>query len=175
MEKVKSCIICKELKPLSEFYKHSQMGDGHLNKCKECTKMHSKQRHYRKYKDDDFVDSERLRARKKYKRLNYNEKQKEWNRSRPWANSSEYKGLHKKLRNNGLIKEGDTSHHYDYNKLNCVFIMNSFDHRHIHTYLNLCNDTKCFIEKETGVLLDTLTKNIRFLDERGVNYRFIVL
>ena len=38
MARSKKCFKCEAVKEIKEFYKHPNMGDGHLNKCKQCTK-----------------------------------------------------------------------------------------------------------------------------------------
>ena len=52
---LKTCFKCGLILPLTEYYKHSEMKDGHLNKCKECSKKDVKKNraknihYYRKY------------------------------------------------------------------------------------------------------------------------------
>ena len=51
----KRCFRCHHEKPLTEFYRHPRMADGHLNKCKTCTRVDVRinravrDEHYRAY------------------------------------------------------------------------------------------------------------------------------
>ena len=70
--KEKQCFRCKEVKPLSEFYSHKQMADGHLGKCKECTKSdvaknyQDKAEKYAAYEKERNQRPERMEKKRTY-------------------------------------------------------------------------------------------------------------
>ena len=64
---MKKCFKCNLEKPLTEFYKHSKMSDGHVNKCKICNKKDVSENYFKKSLNPEVVEKERLRCKSKYK------------------------------------------------------------------------------------------------------------
>lgn len=71
---MKACFKCGVKKPLSDFYTHSRMADGHLNKCKSCTKTDTKKTYSANivekhaYERRRNQDPKRRAAKKKYEK-----------------------------------------------------------------------------------------------------------
>lgn len=69
---MKACKICGLVKPLSDYYKHPKMADGHLGKCKECQKAASTSarnaniERYREYDRERSDLPHRVEARSNY-------------------------------------------------------------------------------------------------------------
>jgi len=69
---IKTCFKCKTEKPLAEFYKHKQMADGHLNKCKSCARSDTTRNrterinYYRDYDKHRAMQPHRVAQRLQY-------------------------------------------------------------------------------------------------------------
>lgn len=70
---MKTCNKCGEIKDLAAFYKHPQMADGYLGKCKECAKAdvranrENRVEKYRAYDRDRASRPDRVEARNAYR------------------------------------------------------------------------------------------------------------
>jgi hypothetical protein len=141
---MKTCFKCKTEKPLSDFYKHPQMADGHLNKCRECAKKDSDDNFKRKLQDPHWQIKERERQRKKQANRRDLGIVKSYKREPlPWASRKEKYGEYSKAIRDGRIKqescavcgkEKTQGHHEDYSKpLDVIWLcVRHHQDRHIH-------------------------------------------
>lgn len=63
----KTCFKCQNTFPLHFFYKHKKMKDGHLNKCKKCTKKDSCLNYRNNFEKRRNYDRQRNKNKKRLK------------------------------------------------------------------------------------------------------------
>lgn len=153
--KEKKCFKCDAVKPLGEFYRHSRMADGHLNKCKECTKNDMHKQHERNYQDPKRVEKERARGREKYKRLGYKDKYL----MPEHRDNHMIKNMNIFCRRRGILNSGEEVHHWNYNEPYSVIILTRSQHKRLHQNLVFDKDTLMFRTK-SGLLLKTLKYHV---------------
>ena len=119
---MKQCFKCLRTLSIDEFYAHPRMADGHLNKCKECTK-----RDVRHTNDENWIkraeyEKERSkRPERKLAALRYQASQREREPQKTKARSA----VRRAVKSGGLVRKpcevcGTTekveAHHEDYSK-----------------------------------------------------------
>lgn len=119
----KICFKCKKLKDIDDFYVHKEMADGHLNKCKLCTKKDVQERYNDPVGRLKIVayEKERFKSPKRKKKiLEYQRRRRARNKGKNIARQK----LNKAVALGLIIKKpcercGDAksqAHHTDYRK-----------------------------------------------------------
>lgn len=134
MNEEKQCFKCSTVKPLDHFYEHPEMADGHLNKCKDCTKKDSINRRNQKIEEVRAYDRSRgslphrVESRKQYAetpqgKAKLREGSKRWEDKNPLKTAA-HTAVNNAVRDGRLVKFpcsvcGDPyseGHHEDYSK-----------------------------------------------------------
>lgn len=129
---MKKCIHCKVVKPLEEFYRHPQMADGRLGKCKQCQRENTAINQARKMLDPVWREKELERHREKSRKARAAGKKTKADvaaLSKAWAKRNPHKkaantAVNNAIRDGRLVKApcekcGELkaqAHHDDYSK-----------------------------------------------------------
>lgn len=119
---LKTCFKCKIEQPIENFYKHKAMSDGHLNKCKNCTRNDVIE-HRRN--NDSVREYDRWRYQNNPdKKFKTDQNAKNWINKNPEARKA-HKIVYNAIKSRRLIRQpcsvcGTTerihAHHKDYSK-----------------------------------------------------------
>jgi len=168
---MKICFKCLKEKELSCFYKHNKMLDGHLNKCKDCTKKDTKERASILSQDEKWLEKEKERHRLKYHRLEYKDKHKPTYEMKK-KHMSKYKEKYPekylcKSRMKIKAEKGYNLHHWSYKieNANDVFTLSIAEHNLIHRFIIYNQELMCYYDKRNNILLDTREKHDNFIKE----------
>lgn len=133
---MKECFKCHIIKPLTEFYRHPAMADGHLGKCKSCNKKdtilnYEKNREY-------YLAYDRAREKTPERRANKNRASARERAKNPKRIKAR-KAVWDALQEGTMVKEpchcGEIkveAHHPDYDKPLFVIWLCHKHHKHIH-------------------------------------------
>lgn len=177
--KTKKCFKCGKELPLTEFYKHKGMSDGHLNKCKECTKQDTHTNYQEKLKNIEWVDKQRARGRDKYLRLykpDYLRNKCDFGQIYEKIISNN--NANRDLKKRGYITEGKEAHHWNYNEPKQVFLLSVEAHHKIHQF-TIVNYEDGFCYTLNGDKLDNIKKATKhfkqILEKFNINEELILI
>lgn len=161
---MKECFKCNNKKSTDDFYKHSGMQDGLLNKCKECCRKECRLNLKKNMLNPKWVDKEKKRQKikavktGKVKHLRYREKYPE-----------KYKAKTQSQRVKLKVK-GNHKHHWSYNEEHYkdVIELSVKDHLTIHRFTIYDQERMMYRIAKDGVLLDSKILTIGFMESIGI-------
>jgi len=97
----KQCFKYHHTKPLGEFYRHPRMADGHLNKCKACTRLDA--RITRAKNDEHYLAYDRERASRPERRSANAARVRQYSREYPERDAA-HRAVARAVRSGKLVK-----------------------------------------------------------------------